>query len=109
MVIDRIVRFDVQLGLVCKTLISTTLCALLIMIAPVAVFAGTIKNYDKRNYRIEVTLKNHVKNIHPISSGATRGGICNSGCTLKILDVGNTIVMDPGDTISIKNGQFSVE
>ena len=109
MIIDRIVRFDVQLGLVCKPIISVALCALLVLIAPVAFFAGTIKNYDKRNYRIEVTLKNHVKNIHPISSGATRGGICNSGCILKILDVGNSIVMDPNDTISIKNGQFSVE
>lgn len=65
MISDRIVRFDVQTRLVNKTKVLVSLVAALASVEPLGVFAGTIKNHDKRNYRIEVTLKNHVKKIIP--------------------------------------------
>ncbi|QLA15798.1 hypothetical protein [Desulfolutivibrio sulfoxidireducens] len=71
-----------------------------------SVEAGTIKNTDKRNYKIKIVLKNKYTSIHPIASGATRGGICNAGCAVKLMETGNTIIMEPSDCAVIRNGQL---
>lgn len=68
--------------------------------------SGTIMNMDKNNYRLVVTLKNGSNQVHPIQRGATRGGICNSGCAVRIQETGSGIIMQPNQTISIQNGQL---
>jgi hypothetical protein len=87
-----------------KVLIAMTLLALLI---PFIIQAGTLQNVDSDNYKFQVKIGNRFYN-NRINNRSTFYGMCEYGCTLILVESGQSVYMKPDDHVIIEDGVLKV-
>jgi len=75
------------------------------MLVPCIVQAGVLENRDLDDYRYETFGPGGIPlTIGTIYSQSVESGVCVDGCQLKLLGTGQTITMQPDDSIVINDG-----
>jgi hypothetical protein len=77
---------------------------LLVSGAPVS--AATLTNNDGESYRVEANVGGQIYAV-TILDGATIS-LCDYGCELRLVKTGQTITVQPDDSVTIDNGVLNV-
>jgi len=67
--------------------------------------AATLTNNDGQSYRVEANVDGQMYGV-TILDGATIS-LCDDGCELRLVTTGQTIVVQPHDSVVIDNGVLS--
>ena len=80
------------------------LILLICLMSATFTFAATVENRDSVDHRYQIVVET---NIHEgiLNRESKQYGICNFGCTFT-LDNGETIELQPNDSIVIENGKI---
>jgi hypothetical protein len=84
--------------------IALLIACLLLSGAPV--WAATLTNNDGQSYRVEANVDGQIYGV-TILDGATIS-LCDYGCELRLDTTGQTITVQPSDSIVIDDGVMSV-
>jgi hypothetical protein len=76
------------------------------LVSAVAVSAATLQNTDGHSYVIEAMLDGQRYRV-TILDGVTIS-LCDYGCALRLVETGQTIAVQPNDSIVIDNGVMSL-
>lgn len=76
----------------------------ILILLPANIQAGNVKNLDFVEYEIRAIYDDGKTVSMPLYEQAEKYGICDYGCTLELIDTGQTIKMKPKDEIVIENG-----
>jgi hypothetical protein len=86
------------------------LCLLLLiaclLFSGAPVWAATLTNSDGQSYRVEANVDGQIYAV-TILDGATIS-LCDYGCELRLVTTGQTITVQPNDSVVIDNGVMSV-
>ena len=87
-----------------KVLIAITLLAVSI---PLIIKAGTLENADSDSYKYQIKIGDKYFDGH-IDDRSTLYGICDYGCTLILVESGQSVYMKPDDYVIIEEGVLKV-
>jgi hypothetical protein len=78
------------------------------LLLPAILSAGTLTNYDARDYEFEV--EGPTQHYYgTLASEANLYGICELGCKLTLLTTAQSIIMEPGDKVIVKSGRMRID
>ena len=77
-----------------------------LLVSGALVSAATLTNSDGQSYRVEANVEGQIYAV-TILDGATIA-LCDYGCELRLVNTGQTITVEPNDSIVIDNGVMSV-
>jgi hypothetical protein len=77
-----------------------------LLLAAVAASAATLTNNDDSSYVVEWNVEGQIYEV-TILAGATIS-LCDYGCALRLLKTGQTITVQPNDSVAIDDGVLSV-
>ena len=80
---------------------------LLALFMPLIIQAGTLQNVDSDNYKYQIKIGNRYYNAR-INNRSTFYGMCDYGCTLILVESGQSIYMKPDDYVIIEDGVLKV-
>ena len=86
-----------------KKILMGLILSILICIAS-GLKAATLENLDLEVYKIEMRLSYDTVIHQTLYEQATLYGICEFGCLLVLMDTGQTIEVNPEDTIVVEDG-----
>jgi hypothetical protein len=87
-----------------RILIALTFSALWV---PWIIQAGTLQNVDFDDYKYQIKTGNRYFNGH-IDDRSTYYGVCEYGCTLILIESGQSVYMKPDDYVIIENGVLKI-
>jgi hypothetical protein len=82
------------------------LLILYLLVSAAAVSAATLTNNDGESYVIEVMVDGQRYEVTMLD-GATIS-LCDYGCALRLVETGQTIAVQPNDSVVIDDGVLSV-
>ena len=77
-----------------------------LVVSGALVSAATLTNNDGQSYRVEANVEGQIYAV-TILDGATIS-LCDYGCELRLTNTGQTITVQPNDSVAIDNGVLSV-
>jgi hypothetical protein len=83
-----------------------TLLVLCLLVCTTAASAATLTNNDGQSYVIEVMVDGQQYELTMLD-GATIS-LCDYGCALRLVATGQTIAVEPNDSVVIDDGVLSV-
>ncbi len=77
-----------------------------LLVSAAAVSAATLTNTDGQTHVIEVMIDGQRYRVRLLSNATTF--VCEFGCALRLVETGQTIAVQPNDSIVISNGVMRV-
>jgi hypothetical protein len=76
------------------------------LVSAAAVSAATLKNTDLKIHVIEVMVDGQRYRVRMLSNATTF--VCDFTCALRLVETGQTVAVEPTDTVIISNGVIRV-
>jgi hypothetical protein len=77
-----------------------------LLVSAAAVPAATLKNTDLKTHVIEVMIDGQRYRVRMLSNATTF--LCDFSCALRLVETGQTIAVQPTDTVIISNGVIRI-
>jgi hypothetical protein len=80
----------------------------LALAGPFTVFAATLKNTDSQAYELQIQESGRAFSSRYRIVENAQVQLCHNGCALTLLSTGQTVQVNPEDSVVIDNGVLSV-
>lgn len=78
-----------------------------VLLVPVIALTATIQNTDQQSYQLSIKPFDGPPSYYTIIENA-QVEICFQGCEMTLLSTGQTVTVNPNDTVTIDSGVMSV-
>ena len=79
-----------------------------LFVSAAAVSGATLENTDGQSYRVQVMVDGQRYGV-TLLNGATISLLCDYGCAVRLVETGQTLAIEPNDSVVISYGVLRVK
>ena len=88
--------------------VGLVLLILCVLVSVVAASGATLENTDLESYRVQVMVDGQRYGV-TLLNGATISLICDYGCAVRLVATGQSLAVEPNDSVAISYGVLRVK